>query len=348
MKQSQNSADSTALEQLPTALAYFRITLRELGTTAKRRAALLDGTGVTEAQLDDPSTEITIGQQLRQFRNAARVGRPGWSIDVARRFDLGAQGPLGFAMITASTLGRAFDVMARYGHVRSPWFALTTQRNAHYWSIVVHRRIRLGAEHDITLAEALMLSAQALIEAVLGRPMRDARIAVDYAAPAWLDRYRDAFSCPVAFSAESPSIRMPIAWRAMTCPLADAGLHDLLIVRLEHDRRRLESGEHLEARVEALLEAAGDAGLSLPELAQRMHLSPRTLIRRLTHAGTSFGTLLDRHSKRRAEAFLADSAFPVSEIAYRLGYSDPANFVRAFRRWYGRTPSAHRARVTRR
>src|SRR5262245_44353099 len=186
MKQSPNSVGSTALEQLPTALAYFRITFRELGTTAKRRAALLDGTGVTEAQLDDPSTEITIGQQLLQFRNAARVGRPGWSIDVARRFDLGAQGPLGFAMITAPTLGRAFDVMARYGHVRSPWFALTTQRHAHYWSIVVHRRIRLGAEHDITLAEALMLSAQALIEAVLGRPMRDARIAVDYAAPAWL------------------------------------------------------------------------------------------------------------------------------------------------------------------
>ena len=124
MKQSTRRSASTSLQQLPAAPTYFRIMLRELGTTAKRRAALLDGTGVTEAQLDDPSTEITLGQQLQQFRNAARVGKPGWSIDVARRFDLGAQGPLGFAMITAPTLGRAFDVMARYGHVRSPWFSL--------------------------------------------------------------------------------------------------------------------------------------------------------------------------------------------------------------------------------
>jgi AraC-like DNA-binding protein len=348
MKQRPISSDATALRQLPAAPTYFRITLRELGTTAKRRAALLDGTGVTEAQLDDPSTEITLGQQLRQFQNAARIARPGWSIDVGKRFDLGAQGPLGFAMITAPTLGRAFDVMARYGHVRSPWFSLTTRRDGAHWTIVVQRRIRLGAEHDVTLAEALMLSAQSLIEAVLGRPMRDARLAFDYQAPAWSDRYRTAFSCPLSFGAELPSIRTPIAWRAMACPLADAGLHDLLINRMERDRRRLESGEHLEARVEALFEAAGDAGLSLSELAARMHLSPRTLNRRLTDAGTSFGDMRDRHGKRRADALLADHAFPVSEIAYRLGYSDPANFVRAFRRWHGRTPSEHRARLNRR
>jgi len=348
MKQSTRRSASTSLQQLPAAPTYFRIMLRELGTTAKRRAALLDGTGVTEAQLDDPSTEITLGQQLQQFRNAARVGKPGWSIDVARRFDLGAQGPLGFAMITAPTLGRAFDVMARYGHVRSPWFSLTARRERQHWQITVQRRIRLGAEHDVALVEALMSSAQALIEAALGKPMRDARIALDYPAPAWVDRYRSAFSCPVSFDAEAPAIRTPIAWRAMTCPLADAGLHDLLISRLEGERRRLESGEHLEARVEALLDAAGDAGLALPELAERMHLSPRTLIRRLTNAGTSFGALIDRHCRRRAEAMLADRAYPISEIAYRLGYSDPANFVRAFRRWSGRTPSEHRARVSRR
>ena len=348
MNQREIASDSTALEQLPTALTYFRIVLRELGTTAKRRAALLAGTAVTEGQLDDPATEITLGQQLRQFRNAARIAKPGWSLDVAKRFDVGAQGPLGFAMITAPTLARAFDVMARYGHVRSPWFSLTTRRAGDHWSIVVQRRIRLGAEHDVTLVEVLMLSAQALIEAVLGRPMHDARLAFDYPAPAWRERYRTAFSCAVSFDAESPSIRMPIAWRAMTCPLADAGLHDLLINRLERDRRRLETGDHLEARVEALLDAAGDAGLALPELADRMHLSPRTLIRRLTNAGTSFGAMLDRHCKRRADALLADGSFPVSEIAYRLGYSDPANFVRAFRRWHGRTPSEHRARLSRR
>ncbi|HEY6599114.1 MAG TPA: AraC family transcriptional regulator ligand-binding domain-containing protein, partial [Pseudomonadales bacterium] len=189
----QATPDLPALRQLPTPLTYFRIMLRELGTTPTRRVRLLRGTGVTEAQLDDPAAEITLGQQLEQFRNADRMGEPGWSLDVGRRFDLGAQGPLGFAMITAPTLRMGFDVLAHYGHVRSPWFRLTVERDAHHWGLVVHRQIRLGATVDVALLEAVMLSAQALVEAVLGRPMRGARIACDYPSPDWAHRYRDAF-----------------------------------------------------------------------------------------------------------------------------------------------------------
>ena len=338
--------DLPALQQLPSPLTYFRIMLRELGTTPARRARLLRGTGVTASQLEDPAAEITLGQQLLQFRNAARMSEPGWSIDVARRFDLGAQGPLGFAMISAPTLEAAFDVLARYGHVRSPWFRLKVKRSAHHWEIVVQRQIRLGAAVDIALLEAVLLSAQALIEAVLGRPMREGRIACDYPAPSWIDRYREVFNGTVTFDAKLPAIRIPRAWLALPCPLADAALYNLVLGRLESERRRLESGDHLQARVEVLLAAAGDAGLSLAQLAERLNLSRRTLIRRLNDAGTSFGKLLDTHQMRRAEALLRDSAFSASEVAYRLGYSDPANFTRAFRRWFGDTPGAYRAGAT--
>lgn len=94
--------------------------------------------------------------------------------------------------------------------------------------------------------------------------------------------------------------------------------------------------------MEVLLAAAGDAGLTLPQLADRLNLSRRTPIRRLSDAGTTFGKILDRHQMRRASALLADREFSASEVAYRLGYSDPANFARAFRRWFGETPGTYR------
>jgi AraC-like DNA-binding protein len=336
-------SDTAALLKLPMPATYFRIVLRELGTTPARRARLLDGTGITEARLADPAAEIMLGQQLALTRNATRLGDPGWSLDVGQRFDLGAQGPLGFAMISARTLGAALDVMARYGHVRAPWFRVQVERDRRLWSFIVQRQIRLNAALDVAMLEVLMLSAQALIEAVLGRPMREARITFDYAAPNWAERYRGAFHCPVAFGAKTVGLRMPAEWLALACPLADAAMFDLSIGRLESERRRIESGEHLSARVEVLLVGAGDAGLSLPQLAERMNLSRRTLIRRLAAAGTTFGALLDKHRMNRARTLLGDARFPVSEIAYRLGYSDPANFTRAFRRWFGQSPAEFRA-----
>jgi AraC-like DNA-binding protein len=338
------NGETLALLRLPMPATYFRIVLRELGTTAARRARLLIDTGLTDGPLGDPSLEITLGQQLTLMRNATRLGDPGWTLDVGRRFDLGAQGPLGFAMISAATLGAALDVMVKYGHVRSPWFRVRVERDRGVWGFVVQRQIHLDAAMDIAMLEVLMLSAQALVEAVLGRPMREARITLDYAKPAWAERYRDAFHCAVAFGTRTLGMRMPLDWLELSCPLADTAMFDLSIGRLETERRRIESGEHLSARVEVLFAGAGDAGLSLPQLAERLNLSRRTLIRRLAAAGTTFGELLDAHRMERAQTLLGDPRFPVSEIAYRVGYSDPANFTRAFRRWCDESPAEFRAR----
>jgi len=340
-----SDSEIAALERLPMPPTYFRIVLRELGTTAKRRAQLLAGTGLTEGQLAHAAAEITLGAQIVLMRNATRLGEPGWTLDVARRFDLGAQGPLGFAMVTAPTLGAALDVMTRYGHVRAPWFRLRVERDRREWGFVVRRQLVLGSEMDVPMLEAVLLSAQVLVEAVLGRPMREARIAVDYRAPTWAARYRDAFSASVSFGAREVRVRMPIEWLALACPLADAAMHQLALGRLETERRRLESGEHLAARIEVLFAASGDAGLSLTQLAERMNMSRRTLTRRLAEAGTSFGRELDRHRKRCCATLLADPRYPVSEIGYRLGYSDHANFTRAFRRWFGESPTRYRERT---
>jgi len=339
---SDSLVDESAVQRLPMPLTYFRIMLRELGVTPGRRAELLRGTGVTEQQLADPAAEITLGQQLALQRNAARLCEPGWALTVGERFDLAAQGPLGFAMAAAANLEQSFDVMARYGHVRSPWFRLQVERDAKRWGVVVQRQLALGPGGDIEMLEALLCSAQALVTTVLGRPMRDARIAVDYAAPVWADRYAETFHCPVRFGAAQTAIRLPAAWLALPCPLADAALFQLAVARLETERRRLESGDHLEARIEMLLAAAGDAGLSLDAAAAQLQLSRRTLLRRLRDAGSSFGTLLERHRMRRAEQLLATPQYTLGEIAYRLGYSDPANFSRAFRRWFGNTPGQYR------
>ncbi len=72
-------------------------------------------------------------------------------------------------------------------------------------------------------------------------------------------------------------------------------------------------------------------------------VSRRTLQRRLLHCGTRFSDVVQRSRTQLAGEWLAHSTLPVRDIASSLGYSDPANFTRAFRRTMGVPPSTYRS-----
>jgi AraC-like DNA-binding protein len=323
-------------------LTYARIMLRVLGTTPARRARLLDNTQITEAALLDPSAEATLADFLAMFDNAHAICEPDWTLILSARFDLAAQGALGFAMVCAPTLAESFDIMARYGHVRAPWFRLQVFTDEREWGVKMVRQFPVAQHIDVGMVESVLLSAQNLVESVLGRPMTEARMHFDFPAPAWRDRYRDFFAGEVIFDADYAGFGMPAVWRDSPCPLADAGMYQAALHRLEMDRRRLDSGDFLAVRVAMLLAASGEAGLDLETTAERLNVSRRTLIRRLKEAGSAFGELLDAHRLERAKALLANPDFTATEIGYRLGYAEPANFTRAFKRWSGVTPGAYR------
>jgi len=81
-------------------------------------------------------------------------------------------------------------------------------------------------------------------------------------------------------------------------------------------------------------------------VAQALHLSQRTLQRRLQEEGTSFQSLLDDTRRELAEQYLAQPTMTLLQIAYLLGFADPSNFFRAFRRWFNVTPGEYRAAKT--
>ena len=82
--------------------------------------------------------------------------------------------------------------------------------------------------------------------------------------------------------------------------------------------------------------------LGLDETARALGLSTRTLKRRLAAEGTDFTPLLDEQRRHRALLLLRSADLSVEAVAEQVGYSDVANFTRAFRRWSGTTPTAYR------
>lgn len=88
-----------------------------------------------------------------------------------------------------------------------------------------------------------------------------------------------------------------------------------------------------------LIERIADPQLTLPALAAALRLSPRTLQRRLKYCGIDLRDLHDETRRGEALRLIMDSRYSATDIAYMIGYSDPAHFTRAFKRWTGQTPS---------
>ena len=82
------------------------------------------------------------------------------------------------------------------------------------------------------------------------------------------------------------------------------------------------------------------------EVAASLGLSPRTLARRLTAAGTTFSSVVEAYRKAMAKSMLTNADLQFTEIAFVLGYADLSTFSTAFKRWTGKTPSQCRDQVS--
>ncbi len=117
---------------------------------------------------------------------------------------------------------------------------------------------------------------------------------------------------------------------------------DLRAAQCEQEMEQIKAPPALLGQVRRVMLAGSGGFPGVEEVASEMHMSSRTLKRKLQQLGTSYQKLLDELREGRAVEYLAQSGRSVDGIALALGYSDASNFARAFRRWTGKSPSDYR------
>jgi AraC-like DNA-binding protein len=146
------------------------------------------------------------------------------------------------------------------------------------------------------------------------------------------------------FDAPRNALLLDPAFPFLKLPTTSRFAFSALSERADALLKALEASRTTRARVEALLMPilhTGDADME--RIAATMGVSRRTLQRRLGAEGATFETIFDDLRRQLALHYLEGGKVSANETAYLVGFSEPAAFSRAFRRWTGTTPGAYRA-----
>jgi AraC-like DNA-binding protein len=249
-----------------------------------------------------------------------------------------------YAFRASETLGAALARFARYGRL------VNDRLGTRLLGEEGERRFVVGqigsAPADRHRAELALAFVLRLARETTGSDVVPVEVCFAHAAPASDFDHRRFFRAPLQFAAGVNAIAFAAADAARPLCSADPALAALVKRRLEAALARgavPPSGTSVAGRVRQLLaEQVGSSEPTAAGVARALGMSERTLSRRLDAEGTSFRELLDRLRGETAAALLRDPTLPIAEIAFFLGYSEPAAFHRSFKRWTGRTPLAYR------
>ena len=169
------------------------------------------------------------------------------------------------------------------------------------------------------------------------------RVEMTRPAPPCAKQLAKYFLCPVRYGAERTCIAFRRDQTEKFLPRQNPALaraNDEVALRYiaQMDRSDVLSRSKL-----AMMDMLSNGEPSRKALAERLHMSERTLARRLRDRGVSFRGLLDGVRKELGLGYMDELRHAVTDVAYLLGFSDQSNFARSFRRWTGLTPSQYRA-----
>lgn len=284
-----------------------------------------------------------------------KYGLDSWILRYGNQFGIASHGPLGFAVLSAPNLATAIDVAANYSIIRSSFcgYKIIQEDNRSHFIITSNTNNELTGRWMI---ESGLHAIKQLIETIVAHPLGDnAKITFAYQEPEYKVELEKFYGVKCEFGSQNNAIIIPSSWQQIRSPLSDQSTFKNNLRKCQELKLRLNSEQKLIDKARFTLnqyfddrvqnKAFDDDIPSLTTLAQDNHMSARTFSRRLKEQNISYKKLLEDVRKEQASSLLKSTHLSITDISYRLGYQEPANFIRAFKQWYQCTPAQWRKKL---
>ena len=331
--------------------SYARILFRYLGLSEENCHEYFQGTNVSYEELMTLDGTIAGDDMANIYRNALAIaGREDLGLLVGTQLNLPTHGPLGVAVFSGPDLRTALTLLAQYGQTRVEFFNTTVSEHPAGLKIHFAETFDLG-DLRLFLTETVFSGLFSAIEFFIGAGQFKGQVYFSYPQPSYWQKYHHAFGDNIQFNHSVTEIIVSSSLLAAPSPTADAELHKQAVAICEQQLKEItaENTEDpslsIEQRVSKLLFENPGKIWTLSEVAEKLCMSPRTVIRKLHSEGTQFQIIRDELAKKQVANYLADASLSVESVGHLMGFSDVSSFRRSFKRWFGQTPSQYIATV---
>lgn len=311
--------------------------LREMGVDVERWLAMSQ---LSEAKLSSRTFKLdSLRFEAIICSAIAMTGEPALGLLVGQRLTIASHGLLGLAVVSCSTVLEGAEVLARFMPVRTSLVSFAVEGTPQGARVCFDGAGLVGDTRRAVL-EAVVLSVKNVLDTISVGHCQVSGVAFAFEDPGYASLARELFGCEIEYGASWSGFSLPL--KSLEAPLKTADPEALreaaLVCQRELDA--LTADASVSARVRRVILAKRDGMPSLQVTARMLHMTPRTLHRRLVDEGTSFRGIIEEVRHTLALQHLRSGRSSMQEIAYMLGYSDLANFRRAFKRWEAVPPSS--------
>lgn len=302
---------------------------------------LLQAAGLDRALLEDPDarlagpTVLSLWLALRERTSDATL-----QLSAPASLPFGAYRVIDYLVAASASVGEGIGRFARFFRLIADAVVLSVEETAG------ERRLCLSmAEGGPVPAIYVDYVFAALVSRIRMRirpGLAVLRVDLRQPVPPAVAAYETLFRAPIRFGADGDRLCFSADEWAAPMATADPALARLLEEHAGILAQRLRPAADFRADVQrAIITTLPDGG-SAAAVARALHVSVRTLQRKLIAAGTTFREVHDTVRGQLAVEYLDDPRVSTAEVAFLLGFSDQSSFNRAFRRWTGESPGRWR------
>lgn len=323
---------------------YARMIGRELGLSIRELPQLLQFTQLSTEQILHDETLLTAQQLVQILQNSLTLSKyADFGLRLGKRLTPTTHGAMGFLVNSSPNLLIALKAFRDFIPTRISFARVNIEYTEYTVNVFLHFDVQLSADIHRLLSETCIVIFFECAEFIVGRHIDEAQIHFAHKEPHYSQNYMHYLSGHCHFSAAELKVEFPLD----LCEIPNASAnHESYMLAMRQCESMLQQIKPAQQgyiyHIQKIMLSSSLQEQSEEQIAAALFMSKRTLARKLALDGTSFREIRNSILSKQASDYLLESNICIDAISSLLNYHDSANFRRAFKRWFGMTPSEYR------
>lgn len=305
--------------------------------------ALLKNTEIDPEAFSDPKALLTYQQVIILTNNILTLSNePTLGLELGQAININQYGMLGYAILSCANVRQALNLGLKYHVLIDPAFNFEVIDQGELTSVRLTSHIPIESIYNF-LCDVFLSNFVSLGRFLTGLDISPKTININRSKPEFSEQFEQFFAgIPISWDQSRTELVFDSSLLDAPTTLADEATAKMAESQCAEILARMGPREGIVVKVRRILLSNPGHFPPIETVASHLATSTRTLSRSLQEVSTSYQKILDEVRKEMAIEYLKTSGLPIEEIAALIGYNDPSNFRKAFKRWTGNPPSYYR------